>query len=85
MLTRRSLATGLSTAFIASLLLAVPVLAVDPVDSVAPVQPHQHGTNEGHLLGEGEWGKIQLVDVVELYDATDRPRLAQNLGLPQCR
>lgn len=84
MLTRRSVATGLSTAFIASLLLAAPVLAVDPVDSVAPVQPHQHGTDEGHLLGDGEWGKIELVDVVELYDATDPalgPGLIADVGI----
>ena len=24
----------------------------------------QHGTDEGHLIGEGEWGKIELLDVV---------------------
>ena len=23
--------------------------------------PGQHGTPEGHLLGEGEWGKIDFV------------------------
>ena len=70
MLTRRSLATVLSTAFIASLLLAAPVLAHDP--------GAQHGPDDGHLLGVGEWGKIELVDVVELYDASD-PALGPGL------
>ena len=70
MLTRRSLATVLSSAFTASLLLATPVLAVDPVDRGLPIA-EQHGDTEGHLLGPGEWGKIELIDVVELYDPND--------------
>ncbi|HEX6246623.1 MAG TPA: hypothetical protein VFZ64_02015 [Nocardioidaceae bacterium] len=32
----------------------------------------QHGTDEGHLIGPGEWGKIDLIDVV---DVTDTPEL----------
>src|ERR687898_1730667 len=32
----------------------------------------QHGTVDGHLVGPGEWGKIELVDIVEL---TETPEL----------
>ena len=32
---------------------------------------HQHGTDEGHLIGSGAWGKIQLVGSVELVDQPD--------------
>ena len=78
MRTRKSIAFRLSAAFTASLLLATPVLATDPVDSWAPIAPQQHGTDEGHLLGTGEWDKIELVDVVQLYDATD-PALGPGL------
>ncbi|MBT2498050.1 hypothetical protein J7E25_02970 [Agromyces sp. ISL-38] len=31
----------------------------------------QHGTDEGHLIGTGEWGKINLLDVVRLTDTPD--------------
>jgi len=31
----------------------------------------QHGTNEGHLIGTGEFGKIELVDVVDVTDTPD--------------
>ena len=31
----------------------------------------QHGTDEGHLIGTGESGKIELMDVVELTDTPD--------------
>ncbi|MBA3363143.1 MAG: hypothetical protein H0T07_01910 [Actinobacteria bacterium] len=31
----------------------------------------QHGVDEGHLLGTGEYGKIQLVDVVDVTDTPD--------------
>lgn len=31
----------------------------------------QHGTDEGHLIGTGESGKIALVDVVDLTDTPD--------------
>ena len=31
----------------------------------------QHGTDEGHLIGPGEWGKIDLVDVVDVTDTPD--------------
>jgi hypothetical protein len=31
----------------------------------------QHGPLEGHLLGTGEWGKIDLIDVVDVTDTED--------------
>jgi hypothetical protein len=31
----------------------------------------QHGTDEGHLIGTGEWGKIDLLDVVDVTDTPD--------------
>lgn len=31
----------------------------------------QHGTDEGHLLGTGEWGKIDLLGVVDVTDTPD--------------
>lgn len=31
----------------------------------------QHGTDDGHLLGTGEWGKIQLVGQVTVSDAEE--------------
>src|SRR5918995_1889282 len=37
--------------------------AADPED--------QHGTDEGHLIGSGEWGKIDLLDVVDVTDTED--------------
>jgi hypothetical protein len=33
--------------------------------------PGQHGTDEGHLLGEGEWGKIEFVSKLELTGTED--------------
>ena len=36
------------------------------VPAAAAAHPGQHGTNEGHLLGEGEWGKIDLVGQLEV-------------------
>src|SRR5215207_9667751 len=41
------------------------------VPGVAAADPGQHGTDEGHLLGTGEWGKIDLVDVVDVTDTPD--------------
>jgi hypothetical protein len=67
----KSLGFLLSAAFTASLLLTTPALATDPVDSSEPVDGHQHGTDEGHLLGSGAWGKIELISSLELFDATD--------------
>ncbi|HEX6235035.1 MAG TPA: hypothetical protein VFZ63_18035 [Jiangellaceae bacterium] len=40
--------------------------------TVAEADPDgQHGTDEGHLVGPGEWGKIDLLDVVDLTDTDD--------------
>jgi hypothetical protein len=40
--------------------------------AVAVADPDgQHGTDEGHLLGSGEWGKIDLLDVVDVTDTDD--------------
>ena len=33
--------------------------------------PGQHGSDEGHLLGEGEWGKIDFLGKAELTDTPD--------------
>ncbi|HEU4544512.1 MAG TPA: hypothetical protein VFR23_25520 [Jiangellaceae bacterium] len=39
---------------------------------VAAAHPDdQHGTTEDHLLGPGEWGKIDLLDVVDVTDTND--------------
>jgi hypothetical protein len=39
--------------------------------------PGQHGSDEGHLLGTGEWGKIQLVGQVEV---TETPGLVADVA-----
>ena len=40
--------------------------------TVAVADPDgQHGTDEGHLIGTGEWGKIDLLDVVDITDTDD--------------
>ena len=46
-----------------AVLVAVALLAVG---SPAVAGPGQHGSDEGHLLGTGEWGKIELVGQVEV-------------------
>src|ERR671912_639478 len=38
---------------------------------VARAPPPQHGPLEGHLLGDGAWGKIDLVGQVRMHDAED--------------
>jgi hypothetical protein len=48
---------------------AAGALALLP--SVAAAHPGQHGPEEGHLLGTGEWGKIDLLDVVDVTDTND--------------
>lgn len=37
----------------------------------AAANPGQHGTDEGHLIGTGEWGKIELVGQVEVTQTED--------------
>ncbi len=38
---------------------------------VAAAHPGQHGSDDGHLLGTGEWGKIDLVGQFEVSGAED--------------
>ena len=45
----------------------VSALALSTLSTgIAAAHPDQHGVNDGHLLGPGEWGKIDLLGVVEL-------------------
>ncbi len=60
---RTSLFTVVTGALALSAFGLVPGAAADP--------DGQHGTDEGHLIGIGESGKIQLVDVVELTETPD--------------
>ena len=41
------------------------------VSAGAGAHPGQHGTDEGHLLGEGAFGKIELVGKAELTETPD--------------
>jgi hypothetical protein len=41
------------------------------VSAGAGAHPGQHGPTEGHLLGEGEWGKIDFVGSVRMADAEE--------------
>src|SRR5918995_2036522 len=41
------------------------------VPGLAAADPGQHGPKEGHLIGTGEWGKIDLLDVVDVTDTND--------------
>ena len=36
--------------------------------------PGQHGSEDGHLLGTGEWGKIELVGQVEVRSPSTTQR-----------
>jgi hypothetical protein len=39
--------------------------------ATAAAHPGQHGTLEGHLLGTGEWGKIEFISQVTVHDAEE--------------
>ena len=41
------------------------------VSAGAGAHPGQHGPTEGHLIGEGAWGKIELVGKAELTETPD--------------
>ena len=41
------------------------------VSAWAGAHPGQHGPTEGHLLGTGEWGKIDFVGSVRMADAQE--------------
>lgn len=45
------------------------LLVLSPTPAVA--HPDQHGTPEGHLLGDGAWGDIELVGRLDLTDIDD--------------
>jgi hypothetical protein len=51
---------------------AVAMLAFSLI-GVSPASAHggQHGEDEGHLLGDGEWGKIELVGQLTVSDAEE--------------
>ena len=66
---RRSAAVVLASALVLSAV-GAGAAAADP--------DGQHGTDEGHLLGDGAWGDIELVDVV---DVTDTPDLIADVAL----
>lgn len=46
-------------------------LCLVALPGAASAHPDQHGTPDGHLLGTGEWGKIDLVGQVRVSDAQD--------------
>ena len=77
---RPTLAAALATGMLLSMLFAGSAAATDPVldDGVATTPEHQHGEDDGHLFGDGAWGKIELVAVEQLYDATN-PALGPGL------
>ncbi len=50
----------------AALALGVMLLIATPT---AAAHPGQHGLTDGHLLGDGAWGKIDLVGYVRVHDA----------------
>jgi len=37
----------------------------------AGAHPGQHGTDEGHLLGAGAWGKLEFVSKLDVTDTED--------------
>jgi hypothetical protein len=52
-------------------LLSALALALFSIGTAAADPDGQHGTDEGHLIGPGEWGKIELLDVVDVTDTPD--------------
>src|SRR5918994_986456 len=56
-----------------AVVVCVSALALATVSAgpVAADPDGQHGTDEGHLIGTGEWGKIDLLDVVDVTDTPD--------------
>ncbi len=78
MLRPRPLAAIATLALLGSLLVATPALAGDPFDDgIAPA--HQHGGDEGHLVGSGEWGKIDFVSSLRLSDV--QPELIADVAV----
>lgn len=54
--------------FVPAILVAVLALVVA---SPAGAHPGQHGLDDGHLRGTGDWGKIDLVGQVEVTQTDD--------------
>ncbi|MQB01769.1 MAG: hypothetical protein GEU78_16060 [Actinobacteria bacterium] len=50
------------------LLAAISLLSVGLVGGAAADPDGQHGVDDGHLIGTGEWGKITLVDELRLTE-----------------
>ena len=59
-------------------LVSALALSMSAAGTAAAHPDDQHGTDEGHLLGTGAWGKIELLDVVEL---TDTPELIADVAV----
>jgi hypothetical protein len=52
-----------------SLVAATAALAFAVSAPAALAGPGQHGSDEGHLIGTGDWGKIELVGQLTVHDA----------------
>ena len=53
------------------LALGSAILLLGVLSPAALAHPGQHGTTEGHLIGTGEWGKIDLLGQVTVADAEE--------------
>ncbi len=52
-------------------LVAVVALALSSVATVGGHPGDQHGTDEGHLIGSGDWGKLDFIAKLAVSDATE--------------
>ena len=53
------------------LALGSAILLLGVLSPAALAHPGQHGTTEGHLIGTGEWGKIDFLGQVTVADAEE--------------
>ena len=53
------------------LALATALLTAVALSPTAMAHPGQHGPDDGHLLGTGAWGKIDLLGQVRVHDAEE--------------
>ena len=51
------------------LALATAVVTAVALSPAAMAHPGQHGPTDGHLIGEGAWGKIELLGELRVSDA----------------
>jgi DNA-binding beta-propeller fold protein YncE len=58
-------------ALVPAVLVSAVVLAAFGLTGAAAHPDGQHGFDEGHLIGTGEYGKIELLDVVDVTDTPD--------------